>query len=203
MPTAGHLPDHLWLTGGRVVSRVEVSLSLLSMLPVDEEHRRRSDAADEVLEARWRRVVREERDPRAERGIRGHVGPLAVSRDVEVFADRTFACALGYNSFESASSRGGFEHHLAADGEADAADPISLDIRAALQEADGGLDVLVPCPAPGIGVAFALAFATAVEQQNAVTVSREHARGFLCALAAREGDDSGAVLRGHVPTLQT
>src|SRR5207247_1457529 len=123
MPTARHLPDHLWLTGGRVVGRVEVSLPLLSMLPVDEEHRRRSDAADEVLEARRRRVVREERDPRAERGVRGNVGPLAVSRDVEVFADRTFAGALGYNGFESASSRGRFEHHLAADREPDPADP--------------------------------------------------------------------------------
>ena len=71
-----------------------------------------------------------------------------------------------------------------------------------LQVRDGGLDVLVAAPAPGVGPALAAALAAAVEEQHAVAVAGEHARLALRAVAAREGDDRGAVARGDVPALE-
>ena len=51
----------------------------------------------------------------------------------------------------SSVSRGRLEHHLAADREAQAADAARVHVAAALQERDGGLDVLVAAPAAWFG----------------------------------------------------
>ena len=90
----------------------------------------------------------------------------------------------------------GLDHQLAADGQAEPADPVGVDVGARPQVGDRRLEVAVAAPAPAIGVAVALALAAAVEEQDAVAVPDEHARRRLRALAAREGDHRGAVARG-------
>ena len=73
-------------------------------------------------------------------------------------------------------SRSGLEQQLAADGEAEAADAIAVHLRAPAQEPDGGGDVGLALPAEGVVGAVALALAAPVEQQDAVSVTDEHAR---------------------------
>ena len=79
------------------------------------------------------------------------------------------------------------DHHLAADREADAADPLGIDVGATLQERDGRVDVSLALPAEGVGVALALALAAAVEEEDAVAVAREQPRPLL--RAARPGNE--------------
>jgi hypothetical protein len=98
---------------------------------------------------------------------------------------------------------GRLQECLPADGQADPADPIRLDVAPAFQEVNGGAQVLL-APVPGIGVriAIALALAAAVEDEDSVAVARKHAGGFLRPLAAEGDDHRRAVSRGHVRALQ-
>ena len=91
------------------------------------------------------------------------------------------------------------EHQLAADGQPEAADALRVDVRAALEEGDGGLDVLLALPAERVRVALALALAAAVEEEHAVAVAGEHARVRLGSVATGEGDHGGTVLGRDVP----
>ena len=91
------------------------------------------------------------------------------------------------------------EHQLAADGQPEAADALGVDVGPALEERDGGLDVLLALPAERVRVALALALTAAVEEQHAVAVPGEHARLRLGAVAAGERDHGGAVLGRDVP----
>ena len=119
-----------------------------------------------------------------------------------LLAELARARALGDDGGELVGLGCGLEHQLAADGEAEAADPARVDVRPRLQELDRGEDVLVAAPAEQVAVAFALALAAAVEEQDAVAVAHEHPGVRLRAAAAGEGDHGRAVLRGHVPALE-
>ena len=202
MPAAGHLPDRLRLVRRPVVRRVEVALAVLPVLAVDEEHRRGGDPTDEVLQALRRHFVAKERHPRGERDRCRDLEPLVAPRHVEVLADRAFTGAFGHHGSEPGRLGGGFEHHLASHREADAADPVLLDVRPVPEEAHRCCDVLMTSPAERVRISFAFTFAAPVEEQDAVTMSGEDARRPLSALAARKGDHGGAVLRGDVPTAQ-
>ncbi len=134
----------------------------------------------------------------SEVGISPHL-PLPAG---EVLAERAGAGAVGDDRLEAVRFGCGLEECLAADGEADAADPVPVDVGALLEVRDGGVHVVVGIPAEGVGVAVALAFTAAVEQQHAVAVTDEHARRLLRASAAGRGDHGSAVLRGHVPASE-
>ena len=110
--------------------------------------------------------------------------------------------ALGHDRPERGGLRSRFDHHLAADGEADPADPVGVDIGPTLQEGNGRVDVSLALPAEEIRVALALALAATVEHQDAVAVPREHLRPLLRGGAAGEGDHRRAVPRRDVPALQ-
>jgi hypothetical protein len=77
------------------------------------------------------------------------------------------------------------EHHLAADGEADPADPPVADVRLLLQPRDGGVDVLRVVPAEQVRVALTAVVATRVEQEHSVAVAGEHPRLRQLALTRR------------------
>ena len=62
-----------------------------------------------------------------------------------------------------------------------------------------GAQVGLAAPAEGVVVAFAGAFAAAVEHEHAVSVAEQHPRVRGRLGSSREGDDRGAVARGHVP----
>ena len=68
---------------------------------------------------------------------------------------------------------GGLDHHLASDREADAADPLGVDVGTAPEELHGGVEVALALPSPGVRVAVALAFAAPVEEEDAVAMARE------------------------------
>ena len=71
-----------------------------------------------------------------------------------------------------------------------------------LQERHGRVDVSLALPPEDVRVAFALALAAAVEEQDAVAVTREQLRPLLRRGSARERDHCGAVPRADVPALQ-
>ena len=98
--------------------------------------------------------------------------------------------------------RGRLDHHLAADREADAADPLRIDVRAALQERDRGVDVALALPAEEVGVALALALASTVEEQDAVAVPCQQLRTLLRGCPAGEGDHRCPVARRDVPAAE-
>ena len=99
----------------------------------------------------------------------------------QLVADRAAARALGDDRPERRRLGCSLDHHLAADREADAADPIRIDVGPALQVRDGGVDVALALPAEQVRVALALALAATVEEQHAVAVPCEELR----TLAAR------------------
>src|SRR5205814_8944585 len=94
------------------------------------------------------------------------------------------------------------EERLGPDGEANAADPVAVDVGAVLQERNGSVHAFVGCPAEGVRLAVAFAFATAVEGQHAVAVADEHPRLLPDAGTAGCCDHGGAVSSGHVPAPQ-
>ena len=185
----------------RVERPVGGLLDRLTPLAVDEEHRTRRDLRHEAPQVGRRQVVGEE----GRRG-RGHAvsehllpRPYRVREDV---AHRTAARALRHDRLERRRLGGRLDHHLAADGEADAADPLGVDVGAALQEGDGRVDVTLSLPAERVRVALALALAATVEEQHAVTVAGQHPRLVLRSGPAGERDHGRAVLRRDVPALQ-
>ena len=121
---------------------------------------------------------------------------------VELLAVHARAGALGDDRREVVRLGRRLEHHLAADGEADAADAVRVDVGTLLQVGDRGLDVAVAAPAEGVRVPVAAALAAAVEEQHAVAVRGQHPGLLLRAVAAGEGDDGGAVARRDVPALE-
>ncbi len=95
------------------------------------------------------------------------------------------------------------DHHLAADGEADAADPLRVDVGTMLQECDRRVDVSLALPAEEVRVAVALALAATVEEEDAVPVTGEQLRPLLRARPAGERDHRRAVPRADVPAPQS
>jgi hypothetical protein len=65
---------------------------------------------------------------------------------------------------------GGLEQHLAADRQAEAADPPAVDVGAPLEEVDPGTNVLVEVPSEAVGVSLTAALAAPVVEQHAVAV---------------------------------
>ena len=123
--------------------------------------------------------------------------PFAISSRTERLLAPSETIALS-----SEDSAAGFDHHLAADGEPDAADSLGIDVRLTLQERNRRVDVPLALPAEGVRVALALALAAAVEEQDAVSVAREQLGPLLGGGAARERDHRGSVARPDVPALQ-
>ena len=183
-----------------LVAAVEL-LAVRAVRRRDQQHRPARPAAS-VLEVRRRGLVGEHRDAADfTAGHREAEGPLAEGGIVvvHVLRGRPRPGALGHHRRERVGLGCRLDHHLAADGEADAADAVRVDVRPPLQVRDGGLDVRVAAPAPGVRLALALAFAAAVEEQHAVAVAGEHPRLLLRAVAAGERDHRRAVARGDVP----
>ena len=83
---------------------------------------------------------------------------------------------LGHDRLERGVVRGGVNQHLAADRQPDPADPLRIDIRAATEIVDGGVEIAVADPAEDVRVAVARTLAAAVEEEDAVAVADEHAR---------------------------
>ena len=98
----------------------------------------------------------------------------------------------------------GLEHQLAADRQAEAADPPRVTSGAALQEARSPRAGPSRRPSrSALPVALALALAAAVEQQHAVAVADQHPRVRDCGpLRPGNDDHGGAVARRHVPAGQ-
>ena len=94
------------------------------------------------------------------------------------------------------------DQHLAADGEADPADPLGIDVGTAAEIRRGGVKISLAVPAEGVRIALARALAAAVEEQDAVAVADEHARVLLRPGASGERDHGGAVPRRHEPALE-
>ena len=67
--------------------------------------------------------------------------------------------------------RGGLQQGLAGDGQAEPADAVGIDVRARLQEGDGGVVILLGRPPEGVGIAVAATLAALVEEQDAVAVA--------------------------------
>src|SRR3954454_24198504 len=107
------------------------------------------------------------------------LAPLAGAGPDEVLAKRAGAGAVGDDRPETVGFGGGLEERLAADGEADAADPVAVHVGTPLEEGDGGVEVFVRCPAEGVRVAVAFPLAAAVEEQDAVAVADEYPRRLL------------------------
>ena len=110
--------------------------------------------------------------------------------------------ALGDDRLQVRGLRRSLDHHLAADGEADAADSPGIDVGLTLQERNGCVNVPLALPTEGVRVALALTLTAAVEQQDAVSVAFEQLGPLLRGGAAREGDHRGPVARPDVPALQ-
>ena len=85
----------------------------------------------------------------------------------ETIALRPFDCA------------GGLEQRLASDRKANAADAPVVDVPARPQIGDRSVEITLGAPSEDVRIAVALALAAPVEEQNAVAVSRQHARGLL------------------------
>ena len=96
---------------------------------------------------------------------------LPRRRRSDQVADGAAAAALGDDRLQRVGLGRGLDHHLAADREADAADPLGVDVGAGLEEGDRGVDVALALPAEQVRVALALALAAAVEEQDAVAVA--------------------------------
>ena len=96
--------------------------------------------------------------------------------------------------------RGRLQQELAADGQTEARDPLRVDVRASLEEADRGPQVGLTVPAKRVEVAVAVALAAPVEQQHAVAVAHEEpGAGDRAARPAREDDHRRTVARRDVP----
>ena len=115
-----------------------------------------------------RQGAREDRGCRANRAA--GQDPLDETGVRDVVADRLAARALGDDRLERVRVCGGVDQHLAADREADPADPVGIDVRAALEVLDRGVEVAVADPAEDVRVAVARALAAAVEEEDAVAV---------------------------------
>ena len=107
------------------------------------------------------------------------------ARAGELVANRAAARSLGDDRLQLRRLGGRLDHHLAADREADAADPLRIDVRAALQERDRGVDVALALPAEEVGVALALALTATVEEQDAVAVPCQQLRALLRRMPVR------------------
>src|SRR5215211_1318161 len=197
---ARNLPDLLWPALDLVELVVGRPLGPLALGPVDEEHRL-VDLPDEALQVGRRRIARGERRAGGDDGGAEGLIPSAT-RIRQVVTDGAAAAALRDDRLQRVRFGGGLDHHLSADGEADAADPAGIDVGAALQELDGRVDVALTLPAEQIRVALALALAAPVEEQDSVAVVGQDLRPLLGGRAAGEGDDGRAVLRLDVPPLQ-
>ena len=146
-PEPGHLPELLRPVRPRVERRVGRLLGRLAVLAVDEEDgavdlRHEALAASAGGRSSVKSAVGDRDDAVAERrraSRRAGVG--------EVVADGAAARALGDDRPQRGRLGRGLDHHLAADREADAADPLRVDVGPALEERDGRVDVARAVPA--------------------------------------------------------
>ena len=112
---------------------------------------------------------------------------------IERLADGPLAGPLGDDGPQPAIPCRGFEHHLAADREADPTDAPLAHVRPALQPGDGGVDVPARTPAVRVRGALALLVAVHVQEQHAVPAPDEHPRMLDLADSRRERDHCGSV----------
>lgn len=80
---------------------------------------------------------------------------------------------FGDDGLEGVGLCGCLQHQFTAEGQAEAADALRIDVGAAAEIVEGGLDVAIAAPA--VRVTLALADAAGVEDQHAVPVAREQA----------------------------
>ena len=89
---------------------------------------------------------------------------LAVPGRARSLADGARARPVGDDRPEAVGLGRSLQQQLAADRETYPSKARAVDIRAALQEGYGGLEVPFACPAEGIRIAFALTLSTPVEE---------------------------------------
>jgi hypothetical protein len=169
---------------------------------MDEEHRL-SDLGAEIGQAARRQVAGEHGSSDRVEAEQPGEDHLLGAVDVDCLAHGADSRTLGNDRLEAVRLGRLLKHHLAADRETDAADPVVLDVRPSLEERDRRFEVARPLPAEEIRISLALALATPVEEQHAVAVAGEEPGGLLRALAPREGDDGRAVSRRHVPAHES
>ena len=163
---------------------------------MDQEDGARGDLADPVGDRRRCGLVGEDggREPQDRERRPEHVaGALQVG-----LADGV-AGAFRHDRLEVGRLRGRLDQDLAADGEAEPADPVVVHVGAGLEVLGAGEQVAVARPADG--VAFARALAARVQEQDAVAVPDQHP-GLGGAGRAGEEDHRGAVLGGDVRARQ-
>lgn len=64
-------------------------------------------------------------------------------------------CSVGDHGLEGVGLCGGLQHQFTAQGEAEAADALRIDVRAAAEIVEGGLDVALAAPAVRVTLALA------------------------------------------------
>ena len=110
------------------------------------------------------------------------------------------AGAFRHDRLEVGRLRGRHDQDLAADGEAEPADPVVVHVGARLEVLGAGDQVAVARPADR--VAFARALTARVQEQDAVAVPDQHP-GLGGAGRAGEEDHRGAVLGGDVRAVSS
>ena len=119
---------------------------------VDQQDRTRRDQADASRD-RWRwPVVREDRRGSGHHGAHRPPDQPSRGRDavllLEVLSEPD-AGALGHDRLQTVRLRRGLDHDLAADREAEAADPLRVDVGTSAEEVDGGEEIAISGPTDG------------------------------------------------------
>jgi hypothetical protein len=115
--------------------------------------------------------------------------------------------ALRDDGLEPRIDCGDVDHDGPADGEAEAADALRIDVVPPRDVAERGIEVATFDRAPGEGVAVALAVRAPVEEEHAVAMARQHARLGQELLAVRPPsmpqDDGRAAARRVIPAADS
>jgi hypothetical protein len=168
---------------------------------VDHQHGL-CDLSAQIQEVARRQVAGEDGRSRRDEREDGGGDDLVRSVQVDGLADGAHARAFGHHGLELVRLGGGLEQDFAADGEAESADAVRVDIGPRLEVCQGRLHVARTSPAERVRVALALSLAAPVEEQDPVAVLGEEPRRLLRALASRERDHGRTVARGQVPALE-
>ena len=111
--------------------------------------------------------------------------------------------AVGHDGRQPPVARRGLEQHLAAERQAEAGDPLRVDVGPAREVVQARGDRRLRVVAEAVGVTLALTVAGVVEREHAVAVAREHPHVGRDAPAAAAGavaeQDGRAVARRDVP----
>src|SRR4051812_29811778 len=198
---SGYFPDLFGVAGNRVEALVRLHFrAVLALFAEYEEGCRGRDLRDLALQARRRQRAGEERGRKRDGTVPEDCIAHAVVR--APVAERLPARTLGHDRPEHLRVRRGMDQHLAADREADAADPLGVDVLAPAEVRGGSTEISIADPAEGVRITFARAFAAAVEEQDAVPVPNQHPCLLLRARPSGRNDHRRAVPRPDEPALE-